>query len=53
MLGDIPGTEGDTSIALRKGDNELRERFNKAIKDIRADGTYQKISEHYFGADIY
>lgn len=53
LLGDIPGTEGDTSIALRKGDNELRERFNKAIKDIRADGTYQKISEHYFGADIY
>lgn len=53
LLGDIPNTAGDTSIALRKGDDALRERFNQAIKDIRADGTYQKISQHYFGADIY
>lgn len=53
LLGDIPGTEGNTSIALRKGDDALRERFNQAIKDIRADGTYQTISERYFGTDIY
>ncbi|GAA3982722.1 ABC transporter substrate-binding protein [Comamonas faecalis] len=53
LLGEIPGTEGDTSIALRKGDDALKQRFNQAIKDIRADGTYQKISLKYFGADIY
>lgn len=53
LLGIIPGTEGLTSIAIRKGEDDLRERFNKAIKDIRADGTYQTISERYFGEDIF
>lgn len=53
LLGEIPGTDADTSIALRKGDSALRARFNQAIKDIRADGTYLKISKRYFGADIY
>jgi len=37
-----------TGIAVRKEDNELREMLNKAIKDIVADGTYQKINAKYF-----
>ncbi|MDQ0510795.1 ABC transporter substrate-binding protein [Ancylobacter amanitiformis] len=37
-----------TGIAVRKEDNELREMLNKAIKDIQADGTYQKINAKYF-----
>lgn len=53
LLGDIPGTEGDTSIAVRKGDDALRERFNTAIQTIREQGVYQKISQRYFGMDIY
>jgi len=37
-----------TGIAVRKEDNELREAFNKAIKEIVADGTYKTINAKYF-----
>jgi lysine-arginine-ornithine-binding protein len=40
-------------IALRKGDKELREAINKAIAQIRADGTYKKINDKYFAFDVY
>lgn len=40
-------------IAVRKGDDALREKLNTAIKGIRASGVYQKISNRYFGRDIY
>jgi arginine/ornithine transport system substrate-binding protein len=40
-------------IALRKEDDKLRKMFNKAIKEIRADGTYQEINEKYFDFDVY
>ena len=40
-------------IAIRKGDDDLRELFNKAIKEIRANGTYQKINKKYFDFDVY
>jgi arginine/ornithine transport system substrate-binding protein len=40
-------------IALRKGDDELREMFNKAIDTIRADGTYQALQDKYFDFDVY
>lgn len=53
MLGDVNGTQADASIAVRKEDNALRERFNKALDEIVADGTYQKISSKYFAFDIY
>ena len=53
MLGDIEGTTADASIAVRKEDNALRERLNKALDAIVADGTYQKISSRYFAFDIY
>lgn len=53
LLGDIAGSESDTSIAVRLEDNELREKFNKAIAAIRANGTYDKIMKQYFDFDIY
>jgi polar amino acid transport system substrate-binding protein len=53
MLGDVDGTTADAAIALRKGDDALRERFNQAITEIVADGTYQRISSRYFDFDIY
>ena len=40
-------------IAIRKGDDELREMLNKAIDEIVADGTYQKINEQYFPFSVY
>ncbi len=38
---------------IRKGEDELREKFNAAIKKIREDGTYDEISKKYFDFDIY
>ena len=53
LLGEIEGTKEPISIAIRKNSDELKERFNKAIDEIRADGTYAKIVQKYFKSDIY
>lgn len=39
-----------TVWAFRKGDTELRDKANKALQDLKADGTYQKIYEKWFGS---
>lgn len=41
-----------SGVLLRKNNPELRDAINQALKDIRADGTYKKISETYFGVDV-
>ena len=41
-----------SGIIIRKGEPELLEAINKALVDIKADGTYDKISQKYFGADV-
>ena len=38
---------------VRKEDTELKERLNKAIAAIRADGTYDTIAKKYFDFDVY
>lgn len=53
LLGEIEGTQSPISIAIRKNSDELKSRFNKAIDEIRADGTYDKIAKKYFKTDIY
>ncbi|AQS42250.1 MAG: Bacterial extracellular solute-binding protein,family 3 [Candidatus Tokpelaia hoelldobleri] len=53
LLGYAQGTREPISIAIRKNSAALKARLDQAIEDIRADGTYQKISAQYFGADIY
>ncbi|MCG7392684.1 ABC transporter substrate-binding protein [Microvirga sp. ACRRW] len=53
LLGDIEGTMSEAGIAVRKEDKDLKEKLNKAIKDIVADGTYKKIQDKYFRFDIY
>lgn len=40
-------------IALRKGEDELREKFNAAIEAIRANGVYKEINDKYFDVDVY
>lgn len=40
-------------IAIRQGDDALRDAFNAAIEKIRADGTYQQIADQYFDFDVY
>lgn len=49
-----PKFVGDgVGIAVRQEDNDLREKLNKAIDEIRADGTYMAINKKYFPIDIY
>ena len=40
-------------VAIRKGDTDLVEKFNKAIDDIRANGKYQEIQDKYFDFNVY
>ena len=40
-------------IALRAGDEALRDRFNTALEELVADGTYARISARYFADNIY
>ncbi len=39
-------------IAVRKGDDKLRNHLNAALKEIKADGTYKKINDKYFPFSI-
>ena len=41
-----------SGVLIRKGEPELLEAINKALADIKADGTYQKISDTYFVQDV-
>lgn len=39
-------------IAIKKDNKALLKKVNKALEEIKEDGTYAKISKKYFGADI-
>jgi polar amino acid transport system substrate-binding protein len=57
ILGTLPidpviNGEG-AGIAVRKGDDALREKFNAAIKGIRDNGKYKEINAKYFNFDVY
>jgi polar amino acid transport system substrate-binding protein len=40
-------------VGLRKGEDELKAKFNAAIAKVIADGTYDEISKPYFALSIY
>jgi arginine/ornithine transport system substrate-binding protein len=40
-------------IAVRKGEGDLLARLNRALRQIRSDGTYEEIRRRYFDYDIY
>ncbi len=40
-------------IAVRKGDDDLREKLNAAILALRANGEYKQINDQYFSFDVY
>lgn len=42
----------EMAIAVRKEDEELLEEVNKALDEIIQDGTYEEISEKWFGRNI-
>ena len=51
LVGDLLYTE-KMGIAIRKDSPKLLEAVNSALAEMMDDGTYQKISEKYFSADI-
>lgn len=46
------GNGDSIGIALRKNSGELKDAIQKALDDMRADGTYEKISMKWVGRDI-
>jgi ABC-type amino acid transport substrate-binding protein len=38
---------------VRKDDPEMLNLLNEAIAAVRADGTYDRLVDQYFGYDIY
>ncbi|MGW4534744.1 transporter substrate-binding domain-containing protein [Nocardia sp. NPDC004340] len=51
----VAGKTGETSkqaFAARKDSQALTDQVNKALDELRADGTLAKISEKYFGTDV-
>lgn len=49
---DIP-LGGGVGAAVRKEDGDLRDQISKAIDEIKADGTYDKINAKYFPYSIW
>jgi len=41
-----------SGVIIRKQEPELLAAINKALADIKADGTYKTISDKYFGQDV-
>lgn len=41
-----------SGVLLRKGDDDLVAAIDKALDDIKADGTYKTIADKYFGQDV-
>jgi polar amino acid transport system substrate-binding protein len=39
-------------VAIRKEDNDLKAAIDKAVQDLRADGTYSKIATEWFGGEL-
>ncbi|MDV7271059.1 transporter substrate-binding domain-containing protein [Thioclava sp. A2] len=53
VIGERIDINDQIGIAVRKGDDELRNALNMALDGIIADGSYAKVSTGYFGADIH
>lgn len=46
------GSVSQCGMLFRKGNAELVDAVNNAIKDMKADGRYLEISNTYFGEDV-
>jgi len=44
--------KSESAFVFRKGSTELTSAVDKALDELRADGTLTKISEKYFGTDV-
>ncbi|WP_375646313.1 transporter substrate-binding domain-containing protein [Bartonella sp. TT29SHDZB] len=53
LLGTLDETRFPVAIAVRQNNNDLKNKLNEALKEIRLDGTYEKIMRKYFTSDVY
>ncbi len=53
FVGDRIDIDDVIGIAVRKGEDDLREKFNAALKALRDNGKYAEINAKYFPFDIY
>lgn len=44
----VEGTGEDSVFAIKKGDTKLTEAINKALREVREDGTYDTLYDKYF-----
>lgn len=51
LLGDALSPKAH--IAVRKGDDDLRNRLNRALEEIRLNGIYDRINRQYFPFSVY
>lgn len=49
---DEPFASEKYAVGFKKGNTELRDKVNEALKEMAADGTMAEISEKWFGKDI-
>ena len=47
----MKGGEIPKGIPVRKGETRLLEEINKALEELRADGTLKELSEKYLNGD--
>ncbi len=52
VVGDAGGEVSRQALTFRKSDPQLRAQADKALAELRDDGTLRKISEKYFEADV-
>lgn len=52
QVGGKTGEISKMAFAARKDSQDLTDKINKALGELRADGTLAKISEKYFGTDV-
>jgi cystine transport system substrate-binding protein len=48
-----PGSGDKSAVLIRKGNPALRTAINRALAGMRKDGTYERISQKYFGRDVF
>ncbi|WP_336279167.1 transporter substrate-binding domain-containing protein [Bartonella sp. CB175] len=53
FLGTLPGTKSPIAIGLRQNNDDLKNKFNEAIQEIRQDKTYDNIMRKYFILDTH
>lgn len=51
-IGGVALAPEPVGIAIRKEDKDLLASVEKAVKDLKADGTYKKLSDQWFGGEL-